>query len=269
MAADPVPQTSDKMLAHKANGVGTMTFNNPEKRNAVSFDMWRAAEGILKDFAADPEVRVVVVTGAGGKAFVSGADISKFENERAEAEAVTRYNASTETIYAGLHAFPKPTIAKIRGYCIGGGLGLAASCDLRFCTEASRFALPAARLGLGYGFNPLRRLSEVVGSAFAKEIIFTARQFSAAEASAMGLVNRVVSEGELEALVDQTAAAIAANAPLTIATAKFVFGEIFKDPDARDLDECARRVKGCFASGDYKEGRRAFMEKRTPAFQGS
>lgn len=256
------------MLSHKADGIGTMTFNNPEKRNAVSFDMWKAAEAILADFAADPAVRVVVLTGAGGKAFVSGADISKFGDERAEAEAVGRYNAATEAIYAGLHDFPKPTIAKIRGFCIGGGLGLAASCDLRIATEDSRFALPAAKLGLGYGFKPLRRLSDVVGLAFAKEIVFTARQFTAREADSMGLVNRVVPGEEIDSFVADYAATIAANAPLTIGTAKYAFRQIAKDPSDRDLDGCVKRVRECFASADYGEGRLAFMEKRKPAFQG-
>ena len=258
-----------KMLAHKGDGVGTMTFNNPEKRNAVSFDMWKAAETILADFAADPTVRVVVVTGAGGKAFVSGADVSRFDDERAETEAVQRYNAATEAIYSGLHRFPKPTIAKIRGFCIGGGLGLAVSCDLRLATESSKFALPAAKLGLGYGFAPLRRLTDVVGLPFAKEIFFTARQFTAREAEMMGLVHRVLPDAELDAYVADYAATIAANAPLTIGTAKFVFQQIAKDPAERDLDGCGERVRQCFASRDYGEGRRAFMEKRKPGFTGS
>jgi enoyl-CoA hydratase len=259
---------TDKMLAHKADGVGTMTFNNPEKRNAVSFEMWKASEAILADFAADSSVRVVVVTGAGGKAFVSGADISKFGDERAEAEAVARYNAQTEAIYAGLHGFPKPTIAKIRGFCIGGGLGLAASCDIRIASEESRFSLPAARLGLGYGFNPVKRLAEVVGVPFAKEIFFTARQFTSAEAAGMGLVNRVMPADDLDAYVADYAATIAANAPLTVATAKYAFGELGKNSADRDLEGCGARVRQCFASRDYGEGRLAFMEKRKPAFVG-
>jgi enoyl-CoA hydratase/carnithine racemase len=260
---------TDKMLALKEGGVGTMVFNNPAKHNAVSFEMWQAAETILADFAADPAVRVVVVTGAGGKAFVAGADISKFGDERAQEEAVQRYNAQTERIYGGLHRFPKPTIAVIRGYCIGGGLGLAVACDIRLCSDASRFSLPAAKLGLGYGFAPLQRLASVVGPAFAREIFFTARQFSAAEAQGMGLVNRVLPDAELEAAARDCAAAIAANAPLTISTAKFVFEQIFRDPAERDLAECDRRVKACFASRDYVEGRQAFAEKRKPAFTGS
>jgi enoyl-CoA hydratase len=260
---------TDRMIATKDAGVGTMVFNNPERHNAVSFEMWSAAETILADFAADPAIRVVVVTGAGGKSFVSGADISKFADERAEEDAVARYNAQTEKIYSTLHRFPKPTIAMIRGYCIGGGLGLAASCDMRIASEGSRFALPAAKLGLGYGFNPMKRLADVVGPAFAKEIVFTARQFSAAEAREMGLANRVLPDAEVEPFVADYAKTIAGNAPLTIATAKFVMNELSKDPAERDLEECARRVRGCFASRDYGEGRRAFMEKRKPVFTGT
>ena len=267
MNAHALPRT-DKMLSDKTGHVGRLIFNNPEKRNAVSYEMWKAAAAILKDFAADPAVRVVVVSGAGGKAFVSGADISKFESERAAMEEVRRYGLMTEEVYAGLHAFPKPTIAAIRGFCIGGGLGLAVACDIRLCTAGSRFALPAARLGLGYGFAPVRRLTEVVGAAFAKEIFFTARQFSAEEALAMGLVNRSVPEDEFEAFVESYVAQISENAPLTLAAAKFVMGEVGKDEGARDLDEAKRRVEACFASEDYREGRRAFMEKRPPRFAG-
>jgi enoyl-CoA hydratase/carnithine racemase len=269
MAGAEVSFADGKMLAQKAGGIGTMTFNNPEKRNAVSFAMWKAAEEILADFAADPAVRVVVVTGAGGKAFVSGADISKFDDERSEVEAVQRYNAATEAIYSGLHRFPKPTIAKIRGFCIGGGLGLAVSCDLRIATDNSKFALPAAKLGLGYGFAPLSRLSQVVGVPFAKEILFTARQFTAREAEIMGLVNRVLPENEIDTYVADYATTIASNAPITIGTAKYVFQQIVKDPGDRDLEGCAERVRRCFASGDYGEGRLAFMEKRKPAFTGT
>ncbi len=267
--ATEVSFAEGKMLAHKADGVGTMTVNNPEKRNAVSFAMWKAAEEILADFASDPAIRVVVVTGAGGKAFVSGADVSKFDNERSEVEAVQRYNAATEAIYSGLHRFPKPTIAKINGFCIGGGLGLAVSCDLRIATDNSKFALPAGKLGLGYGFAPLRRLTDVVGLPFAKEIFFTARQFTAREAEMMGLVNRLLAESEIETYVADYANTIASNAPLTIGTAKYVFQQIVKDPGERDLEGCAARVRECFGSKDYGEGRLAFMEKRKPAFTGT
>jgi enoyl-CoA hydratase len=259
---------TDKILAETAGGVGRLIVNNPERRNAVSLEMWQAMERVLDDFARDDSVRVVVVTGAGGKAFVSGADISRFEDERATADAVRRYNDTTERVAVRLHALPKPTIAMIRGYCIGGGVALAVCCDLRICDEGARFGIPAARLGLGYRFGGLKRLVDVVGPAFAKEILFTARRFSAAEAAAMGLVNRVVPEAELESYALGYAETIAANAPLTIAAAKAVIGEILKDPGERDVEACERLVAACFASDDYVEGRRAFMEKRKPAFTG-
>jgi enoyl-CoA hydratase len=264
---DDVTKT-DKMLARKDGGVGYVIFNNPERHNAVSLDMWDATSRILEGFANDEEVRVVVLTGAGGKAFVSGADISKFESERATLEATRRYNASVEKAYTGIQQFAKPTIAMIRGYCIGGGVGLAVCCDLRICSDNSRFAVPAAKLGLGYSYAGLRRLVDVVGPAFAREIFFTARQFDAEEASRMGLINRVVPEAELEAYVKNYAETIAANAPLTVKAVKYIIGEVMKDESTRNLAHCAELVEQCFASNDFIEGRRAFMEKRKPAFTG-
>jgi enoyl-CoA hydratase/carnithine racemase len=260
---------TERMIARKEGGIGWIVFNNPERHNAVSLEMWQAVETILDDYAKDAAVRVVVLAGAGGKSFVSGADISKFEDERAKEEAVKHYNATTDRIYAKLHDFEKPTIAMIRGYCIGGGLGLAVACDLRICSENSTFALPAAKLSLGYRYHALKRLVDVVGSAFTKEILFTARQFNTAEATAMGLVNRVLPDAEVEGYVRRYAETIAANAPLTISAAKFAIQQIFRDPADRDLEECTRRVNACFASSDYVEGRNAFMEKRKPKFTGS
>jgi len=259
---------TDKMLARKDGPVGHLIFNNPERRNAVSLEMWQAIVSILEDFAADTTIRVAVLSGAGGKAFASGADISRFEGERTGTEAIARYNAAVEGANAAVHDFSKPTIAMIQGYCIGGGLGLALCCDLRICSEDSRFAVPAARLGLGYAYPGLKRMVDVVGPAFAKEIFYTARQFDAREAETMGLVNRVVPAEELEGFVAGYADKIASNAPLTIAGVKFVVGEILKDPGERDLDRCAAMVERCFESQDYTEGRRAFMEKRKPVFTG-
>lgn len=260
---------AEKILSRKEGRVGYLVFNNPERHNAVSLEMWESAGHVLDDFARDDEVRVVVLTGAGGKAFVSGADISRFENERAREEAVARYNVAVEKSYSAVHQFPKPTLAMIRGYCIGGGLGLAVCCDLRICTDESRFAIPAANLGLGYGFPGLKRLVDVVGPAFAKEMFFTARQFHATEAREMGLVNRVVPDGELEDMAKGYAETIAANAPLTIRSVKFTVGEVLKDASERDMKRVAEMVGACFASQDYVEGRRAFMEKRKPVFTGS
>src|ERR1700732_4899959 len=231
---DDVTKT-DKMLARKDGRVGYVIFNNPERHNAVSLDMWAATSRMLEDFAKDDEVRVVVLTGAGGKAFVSGADISKFESERATLEATQRYNATVEKAYAGIQEFPKPTIAMIRGYCIGGGLGLAVCCDLRICSDNARFAVPAAKLGLGYSYAGLKRLVDIVGPALAKEIFYTARQFDAQEACAMGLVNRVVPQTELETYVKGVTDMICANAPLTIKAVKYTVGEILREDSKRHL----------------------------------
>jgi enoyl-CoA hydratase/carnithine racemase len=260
---------TDKMLSHKDGGVGIVTFNNPARLNAVSLDMWEATKRILDDFAADDDIRVVVLTGAGGKSFVSGADISKFESERANLEAARAYNKKADAAYSSIAEFPKPTIAMIRGYCIGGGLGLATCCDLRVASDNSRFAVPAAKLGLGYGYTGLKRLVDVVGPAFAKEIFYTARQFDAAEALTMGLINRAVPSEELEGAVKAITDMISANAPLTIKAVKFTVGEILKDEGKRNLPRVTEMVEACFVSRDYNEGRAAFMEKRKPVFTGT
>jgi enoyl-CoA hydratase len=260
---------TDKLLARKEAGVGIVTFNNPERHNAVSLEMWEATTGALAKFAADDEVRVVVLTGAGGKAFVSGADISKFASERASIEATRAYDVKTAAAFNSIYDFPKPTIAMIRGYCIGGGVGLASCCDLRICSDNSTFAVPAAKLGLGYAYAGLKRLVDIVGQSFAKEIFYTARQFNAQEAYGMGLVNRVVPAAELEACVKSITDMICANAPLTIKAVKFTVGEILKDESKRDVARVEQMVEGCFASRDYTEGRTAFMEKRKPVFTGT
>lgn len=259
---------SDKMIAQKAGAIGHMIFNNPEKHNAVSLEMWDAVDAILDDFEADSEIRVVVLSGAGGKSFVSGADISKFEKERGSEEAVRHYNERVKTVYGRIDAFPKPTIAMIDGYCLGGGLNLAAACDLRFCSAKSKFAMPAARLALGYPYPAIRRLIGVVGQAAAKDLMFTARRIDADEAFRIGLVQKVLGEDELASFVDDYAGSIARNAPLTVRAMKLIGNEVMKDPGARDLELCDRLVADCFASEDYKEGRRAFMEKRDPRFTG-
>jgi enoyl-CoA hydratase/carnithine racemase len=260
---------TDKMLSRKEGRVGYLIFNNPERHNAVSLEMWQATQKILEEFAKDDGVRVVVLTGAGGKAFVSGADISKFDDERATEEAVARYNATTDKLYSDLHEYPKPTIAMIRGYCLGGGVNLAIACDLRIAADNARFSVPAAKLGLGYGYSGLKRLVDIVGPSFAKEIFFTARQFSAAEAREMGLVNRVMSDGELDDYVKNYADTIAGNAPLTVNSIKYIVGEVVRDESKRNLKRSAELVGQCFASKDYVEGRTAFMEKRKPVFTGT
>jgi len=260
---------TDKLVSRKDGGVGVVTFNNPQRHNAVSLEMWEATKHALDAFAADEEVRVVVLTGAGDKAFVSGADISKFASERASLEATRAYDLKTAAAFNGVYEFPKPTIAMIRGYCLGGGVGVASCCDLRICSDNSVFAVPAARLGLGYGLAGLKRLVDIVGQSYAKEIFYTARQFDAQEAYAMGLVNRVVPAAELESYVKSITDMICANAPLTIRAVKFTVGEILKDESKRDVGRANAMVEQCFASRDYVEGRTAFMEKRKPVFTGT
>ncbi|MEM7404835.1 MAG: enoyl-CoA hydratase [Pseudomonadota bacterium] len=261
--------STDKILVERDAGVGIITFNNPAKLNAVSLDMWEAVYEALETFESDPGIRALILTGSGGRAFVSGADISKFESERSTKEGVEAYNRMTKRSYDRIEAFPKPTIAKINGYCIGGGLNLALCCDIRICSDKSRFALPAAKLALGYGLDSLRRLMHVLGPGATRDICFSARQLNSDEAYARRLVDQVVSEEELDATVHAFASRIAGNAPLTIAAMKFITGELLKNPDARDLEKCDSMVRDCFESDDYIEGRRAFMEKRKPEFKGA
>ncbi len=259
---------TDRMIARTDGAVGWMVFNNPARRNAVSSDMWAAMPGILAGFAADPAIRVIALCGAGDRAFVSGADISQFETERAGTDAVAKYDAVAEAATAALKTVGKPTVAVIRGWCIGGGVGIASACDLRICNEGARFGVPAGRLGLGYGMAGVKTLMDLVGPAYAKEIFFTARHFSAAEAQGMGLVNRVIPDAELDGAAAQMLAMIAANAPLTLHAVKRTVGELARGSDA-DAALCERLVADCFASADYAEGRRAFMAKRSPVFTGT
>ncbi|MDE2229746.1 MAG: enoyl-CoA hydratase/isomerase family protein [Alphaproteobacteria bacterium] len=262
------PSPTSRIIAAIEDAVGWIVFNNPAKRNAVSLDMWRAIPAILDRFERDDAVRVVALKGAGGKAFLSGADISEFEKVRATPEQVETYNRIAETAVARLNDCPKPTVAVIEGFCMGGGVGVALACDLRFASAGSTFAIPAARLGLSYRWSDLKKLVDLVGPAAAKEIFFTARSFTAAEAERMGLINRYLPDGELEAFARDTCARIAENAPLTIAATKGVVAELSKPAHAIDKAHCEALVKACYASADYAEGRRAFMEKRKPRFKG-
>lgn len=265
---DGLTLATDKMLASVENGVGTMTYNQPERRNAVNHEMRLAIIDILTSFAENPEVRVVVITGAGGKAFVSGADISEFDSMRSTPEQIAEYGKVSKRVGQAYAALGKPMIAMIRGYCIGGGLATALNADIRIATDGSRFGIPAARLGLGFGFDGVKSLAAVVGRANAAEILYTARQFTADEALAMGLVNRVVADDALESTVSELAAAIAENAPLTVRSLHFSLRETAKDPGERDDARIRELVDDCMASEDYIEGRRAFMEKRKAVFKG-
>ena len=257
-----------KLLVDLSGPVATLTFNNPAKRNALSGEIRSALPGALQALSADPEVRVIVVTGAGGKAFVSGADISEFGEQRTSPAARAEFDASMAAIGRAWAALDKPVIAMIRGFCMGGGLLTALQADIRIAAEDSQFGIPAARLGLGYGFGGVTALMNLVGPARTAEILFSARRFSAAEALHMGLVNSVVPAAELAGQVMTLAAGIAANAPLTVAAAKAAIREASRPPDRRDLARVEALVEACFRSEDYLEGQRAFAEKRPPVFTG-
>ena len=263
-----LPMTTEKLIARKDGAVGWVIFNNPQKRNAMSLEMYEATAAALEEYAKDPAIRVVILKGEGDKAFISGADISQFKDRRSNAEQVRAAEAISERCNKAIRECPRPVIAMIRGYCMGGGLGIAVACDLRIASDDSRFGVPAARLGVGYRFGGIRRLSELVGPSFTAEIFYTGRQFNAQEALQMRLVNRVLPAAELEKYVTDYAATLTGNAPLTVAAVKRSLIELRKDPAERDLAACQKMVDDCFASEDYKEGQAAFMEKRKPVFRG-
>lgn len=260
--------SDDKILSKKSGPIGHIIINNPEKHNAFSLDMSSAAAGVMDDFLADDAVRVIVLSGAGDKAFISGGDISKFEQARATKADVENYAKTGERFRTQLKSSPKPTIAMIRGYCLGGGMAIAMNCDIRICTEDASFGIPAAKLGIGYAADRLGQLVELVGPSAAKDILFTGRRVPAPEALRLGIVNYMVAAADLEAFVDNYAKTIAGNAPLSIVASKRAIDEYVKDADKRDEALVAQVVADCFASQDYVEGRRAFMEKRKPAFTG-
>ena len=243
-------------------------FNNPARHNALSVDMWEAIPVLLAQAEVDERVRLVVFSGAGEKSFVSGADISQFEDMRAAREAVSRYEVIAENALMGIHRFSKPTLACIRGYCIGGGVNVAISCDLRIASSDSVFSIPAARLGLGYRYSAMKNLVDLIGPGAAKDLFFSARKIDAEEARSMGLIARVCAPEALAALLSEYTTALAANAPLTVRAGKAIIAEMLKPPPELDFELCQNLIRGCFESDDYAEGRRAFMEKRKPVFSG-
>lgn len=261
--------STDKIIARTENGIGWLTFNQPEKRNAMSLEMWAATAEALDAFAADPEVRVVVMQGAGDKAFVSGADISQFEKSRSNAEAAEEYARISGGARQKLADFEKPLIAMIQGYCLGGGLAVAMAADYRIAAEGSQFGIPAARMGLVYGYEGIKALVDLVGPGVAKRILYTGRRYPADEALRIGLIEEVVPADQLEEVVRGHAETIAGNAPLSIRGSKLIIRQITgreSELDFAAMDDLARIA---FDSGDYREGRTAFMEKRQPKFTGS
>ena len=257
-----------ELIKRREGAVGWIIFSNPARLNAMTYDMWRALPEALGTFDADPAVRVIALAGEGDKAFVSGADISQFGETRASEDARTEYNRVVEAAYFAPVLAAKPVIAKIRGICMGGGLGLAAACDVRFASDDAVFRMPAARLGLGYGFTGIRRFVQVFGAANTADIFFSARKFDARDALRMGFLSRVLPVAELDREVGTYCALIGENAPLSLLAAKAAIREVLKDPEARELEALQQQVDACWASEDYKEGRTAFMEKRTPDFRG-
>ena len=256
------------LRVEKKGAVGWIVFDQPAKRNALNDAMWRGIAPAVQKFDADPEVRCVAFRGAGSEAFSAGADISEFEKRRASEEAVGQYDSLLDEVLHAIQDSRKPSVALIHGFCMGGGLEVALACDLRYCGTSAQFAIPAAKLGIAYNVEGHKRLLETVGHARAREIMFLGRRYGAAEALAMGLVNRVLPDGELEAFVDGVIKTLLENAPLSIANSKTILEEYAKAEGAPDHARMAAAIERCAKSEDYQEGRRAFMEKRKPRFRG-
>src|ERR1700686_2435479 len=269
-----VPKSADKtyadgkILQDVADGVGIITFNNPEKRNAMSLDMWEGFGHALIELRDDPDVRVVILVGAGDKAFVSGADISQFEKTRHNAQASEEYSKRSDAQRTLLANYPKPTIACIGGVCLGGGMQRAMLADIRFASENSQFGIPAAKLGIAYGYDGLNHLVSLVGPSWARLLLYTGMRIDSAEALRIGLVDRVVPDAELWNATADIARIISGNAPLAIRAAKITIAQALKDPDQRDMDAIKAIGTACMDSEDFREGRQAFMEKRKPRFTG-
>jgi enoyl-CoA hydratase len=269
-----VPKTSEKSFADGKilqsvnDGVGVITFNNPEKRNAMSLEMWEGLGAALIELRDNPEIRVVIMTGAGDKAFVSGADISQFEKTRHNAAASEEYSKRSEAQRAVLAEYPKPIIACIRGFCLGGGMQVAMAADIRMASDNSQFGIPAAKLGIAYGFDGLKHLVSLVGPSWARLIMYTGMRINSAEAVRIGLVDRVSPDAELWDATMEIARTISGNAPLAIKAAKITIAEVLKDESHRDMAAIKTIGTACMDSEDFREGRTAFMEKRKPRFTG-
>jgi enoyl-CoA hydratase/carnithine racemase len=258
-----------ELITRRDGAIGTIVFSNPERMNAVTYDMWSALPGEIAVFEKDPAIRAIVITGDGDRSFISGADISQFEKLRGTAEAQAEYAKAVERAYSAPLQCSTPVIARIQGICIGGGLGLAAACDVRIASAAAVFRMPAARLGLGYSAAGVRRFMNVIGPANTADIFLSARKFNAAQALQMGFVSQVFPVADFDREATAYCRMVSENAPLTLAAAKFAIQQWLKDSADRDIAAATKLVETCFASDDHKEGRKAFMEKRTPVFKGS
>ncbi|HEY7038983.1 MAG TPA: enoyl-CoA hydratase [Methylomirabilota bacterium] len=260
---------TEKLLMQKDGPIGWITFNQPEKRNAVSQEMWQAMPEYVADLAADDAIRVVILRGAGEHAFVAGADISQFKDRRRNAADEEEYRRISGAGSQSLATLGKPLLAMIHGFCIGGGVSIAITCDMRIAADDARFGIPAARLGLGYHYHGMEKLMSLIGPAYTKELFFTARtDFSAQDALRMGLVNQVVPKADLERFTRDYALTMSRNAPLTLRSAKASVDQLVRPEERRDYAMLDRLIKDCFDSQDYQEGVKAFSEKRRPQFQG-
>ena len=258
-----------RLVVEKRGQVGWLVFDQPAKRNAINGAMWRAIPEAMARFDADPDIRCVAFRGSGTEAFAAGADISEFDKNRAQRSSVGAYDDLLDRVLHSIQGSPKPSVAMIYGFCMGGGLEIALACDLRYCGRSAQFGIPAAKLGLAYNIEGHKRLLETVGHARAREIMFLGRRYPADEAAAMGLVHRMVDDAGLERYVGEVIEALCENAPLAIANSKTILEEYAKASGAPDAGRMRAAIERCAASTDYIEGRRAFMEKRKPRFTGS
>jgi enoyl-CoA hydratase/carnithine racemase len=257
-----------KLRLDADNGVARLTIDNGAKRNAFDLDMWRALPDLIRAADADPATRVIVISGAPGLPFCSGADISEFSTVRATSDGGRAYEAANVAAFDAISACSRPTIAAISGFCMGGGMGVAAACDLRVAQEGTLFAIPAGRLGVGYPPAAMRYVVAAVGAQRAFDLFFTARRLTAQEALEAGFLSRLIGWETYDADVAALAETIAANAPLTLRAAKAAIRAAAALPNAASQEACEALAAQCFDSEDYMEGRAAFLEKRAPAFRG-
>lgn len=261
-------EITDNLIVEHDGPTGWITFNDPSRHNAISYDMWDHLPRVLRHFEQNPDIRSVVLTGAGDRAFVSGANISQFDALRTGKSAVEEYERVAEEAQLAIQNFPKPLLARINGYCIGGGMNIALCCDLRIASDISTFAIPAAKLGLGYRFSAIQNLVRATGMANALEIFLTAARYDAATAREKGLIHVACAKEELDATLQRYLDMINANAPLTMAAGKYMIRTVTDRLKDIDMEDMRARILACFESEDYQEGKRAFAEKRQPRFRG-